>query len=149
MIEKYFLDELEALKKENKELKEEIQKKDNRFLVLEERPQVKLELIKSDAIFKRLDEKGIDLQKIDDEFGTKEVQELIKDLVLYREVKNDSYVAIIRINGKCYGLEKYYDEYKVKPNVYVDFDDAIYNLTDIFYDIVSSEITRRNQEKED
>lgn len=148
MIEQYFLDELKKLKEENERLKKENQEKDNKFIVLEEKPQIKIELIANDALFRKLEGKGIDLQEIIDAYGAQKVQELIKDLVLYKEVKNDNYYAIIKINEKHYGLEKYYDEYKVKPNVYTNLDDAIYyDLTDKFYDIVSSEITRRKQKE--
>ncbi len=147
-LERYFIKQLDELKKENERLKKENQEKDNKFLVLEERPQAKVELIADDALLRILEENNIDLNYIVEEMGVKEVQELIKDLCLYREAKNDNYVAIVKINNLFYGLEKYYDEYKVKPNVYVDLDDAIYyDLTDKFYDVVSSEITRRKQTK--
>jgi len=150
MIEEYFVKELENLKQENQKLREEIHKKDNKFLMLEERPQVNLELIANETLFKKLDEKGIDLNKIVDEMGSKEIQELIKDLVLYKEMKNDDYVAIIRMNNRFYGLEKYYNEYKLEPDVYVDLDDAIYHdLVDKFYDKVQNEINRREKEKKE
>ena len=148
-LEEYFIKQLDELKEENEKLKKENQEKDNKFLVLEEKSQIKVELIANDALFRKLEENDIDLSKILDEMGSDEIKNLIKNLELYREVKNDNYVAIVKINNQYYGLEKYYDEFKLKNRVYVDLDDAIYyDLTDKFYDIVESEITRRNQMKE-
>lgn len=148
MLEEYFIKQMNFLKEENERLKEENQRKDNQFLVLEERPQIKLELIANEPLFKRLEEKGIELKKIVEEYGSREIQELIKDLVLYKEIKNDNYFAIVKINNKYYGLEKYYDEYKFKSQVYVDFDEAVYNdLVDKLYDKVQNEINRRKQEQ--
>jgi len=77
MMEEHFIKQMESLKEENQRLKEENQKKDNQFLVLEERPQIKLELIANEPLFKRLEEKGIELNKIVEEMGSKEIQELI------------------------------------------------------------------------
>jgi len=149
-LEEYFIKQLDELKEENEKLKKENQEKDNKFLVLEEKSQIKVELIANDALFRKLEENDIDLNKIVDEMGSNEIKNLIKNLELYREVKNDNYVAIVKINNQYYGLEKYYDEFKLKNRVYVDLDEVIYyELTDNFYDIVQNELNRRKQEQKE
>jgi len=149
-LEEYFIKQLDELKEENEKLKKENQEKDNKFLVLEEKSQIKVELIANDALFRKLEENDIDLNKIVDEMGSNEIKNLIKNLELYREVKNDNYVAIVKINNQYYGLEKYYDEFKLKNRVYVDLDEVIYyELTDKFYDRVQNELNRRKQEQKE
>jgi len=70
--------------------------------------------------------------------------------VSYDGIANDNYVAIVKINNQYYGLEKYYDEFKLKNRVYVDLDEVIYyELTDNFYDIVQNELNRRKQEQKE
>lgn len=148
-LEEYFIKQLDELKEENEKLKKENQEKDNKFIVLEERPQVKVELIAKDALLRKLEEENIDLNSIVKEMGSKEVQALIKDLCLYRDVKKDNYIAIVKINNSFYGLEKYYDEFKLNNKVFVDLDEAIYDLTDGLYDRVQNELNRKKQEQKE
>ena len=125
MIEEYVLKKLESLEKENAELKAELEKKNNAFLQLEERAEVRLELIGNESLFQKIEEAGFSLKQIVEDMGDSEIANLIKELNLYKEVNSNDHAAVIRVNNKCYGLTKYYDEYRFDDRVYVDLDEAI------------------------
>ena len=125
MIEEYVLKKLESLEKENAELKAELEKKNNAFLQLEERAEVRLELIGNESLFQKIEEAGFSLKQIVEDMGDSEIANMIKELNLYKEVNSNDHAAVIRVNNKCYGLTKYYDEYRFDDRVYVDLDEAI------------------------
>ena len=137
MIEEYVLKKLESLEKENAELKAELEKKNSAFLQLEEHKEIKLELIGNDSLFQKIEEAGFSLKQIEEDMGVNEIADMIKELNLYKEVNSTNHAAVIRVNNKCYGLSKYYDEYRFDDIVYVDLDDAIkYDLVDKLFEKV-------------
>ena len=149
MLEEYVLKKLESLEKENTELKAELEKKNNAFLQLEERDEVKLELIGNESLFQKIEEAGFSLKQIEEDMGVNEIANMIKELNLYKEVNSNNHEAVIRVNNKCYGLLKYYDEYRFDDRVYVDLDEAIRcELVDKLYDKVRIKIKNTEAENE-
>ena len=149
MLEEYVLKKLESLEKENAELKAELEKKNNAFLQLEERDEVKLELIGDVSLFQKIEEAGFSLKQIKEDMGVNEIANMIKELNLYKEVNSNDHEAVIRVNNKCYGLSKYYDEYRLNDRVYVDLDEAIEcELVDKLHDKVRIKIKNTKAENE-
>ena len=149
MIEEYVLKKLESLEKENAELKAELGKKNSAFLQLEEHKEIKLELIGNDSLFQKIEEAGFSLKQIEEDMGVNEIANMIKELNLYKEVNSTNHAAVIRVNNKCYGLSKYYDEYRFDDTVYVDLDDAIkYDLVDKLFEKVRRKIQSIEAENE-
>ena len=149
MLEEYVLKKLESLEKENAELKAEVEKKNNALLQLEERDEVKLELIGDVSLFQKIEEAGFSLKQIKEDMGVNEIANMIKELNLYKEVNSNDHAAVIRVNNKCYGLSKYYDEYRLNDRVYVDLDEAIEcELVDKLHDKVRIKIKNTKAENE-
>lgn len=153
MIEQYVINELENLKEENRKLKEELTKEQNKMVVSIDNPKVyKIELIEKDSVIKKLEESGVDLIKLYDEEGTDKYFELIKDLKLYKDKfkQNDKVVAVVRYNNKYYEMTQYYNDFKLENEVYLDLDSAISNvLVDELYDLLGGYKRQKQREEQE
>lgn len=147
MIEQYVLDELEKYKEENEELKKEIFGLKNKFVVMVDETPKRGELKPIEVIIEKLKENNVEPQKIVDEMGSREIQELIINLELYKEKlpkksncsSREYDKAIVKVGNKYYSMETYYDEYKLEEVVYLTWEDEIYNeLCDEFYERINS-----------
>lgn len=153
MIEQYVINELENLKEENRKLKEELTKEQNKMVVSVDNPKVyKIELIEKDSVIKKLEEADIDLIRLYDEEGTDKYHELIKNLKLYKDKfkQNDKVVAVVRYNNRYYEMTPYYNEFKLENEVYLDLDSAISNvLVDELYDLLRNYKYQKKQEEQE
>lgn len=153
MIEQYVIDELNNLKEENRKLKEELIKEQNKMVVSIDNPKIyKIELIEKSSVIKRLEENGIDLIKLYDEEGTEKYLELIKDLKLYKDKfkQNDNVIAVVKYHNRYYEMTPYYNEYKLENEVYIDLDKAILNeLVDELYDLLRDYKYQKEREEQE
>lgn len=149
MIEQYVLDELKKYKEENEELKRELLIKENiRVQSVKEEP-VKIELIPIDNVVSKLQEKGIDIQKVIDEMGSDAIRDLIIELGLYKNKIIKENCTIVKVDNKYFEFERYYSYgYKLEEQVYIDLKEAVYyELVDDLYDKLNYYI--KNQKKEE
>lgn len=154
MIEKYVLNELDKYKIENAELKSEINRLRNKFIVMVDETPKRGELISIETIIKILEENNIEPKKIVDDMGSDEIRDIILNLKLYKEKSPKKYdssrekdLAVIKIGNYYYSLEKYYSDYKLEERVYITWSDEVYNeLVDELYDKLNEYIRKQAKE---
>ena len=151
MVEQYVIDEIKKLKEENEKLKEELNNEKNKLIVSVECEPYYIELLDKQLIIEKLIENNIDPIKMYEECDTDYYVNTIKNLKLYKgKFKRDKsdIICYVRYNKKYYEMTKYYNDYKIEDEVYIDLELAIYHeLVDELYDLLRD--YKREQEKKE
>ena len=144
MLEEYFIKELENVKRELEESKLKISELENARIKPIKEKGVKLTLIPTENIVKKLLENNIDIKKLVDEWSSDDLLNLIIEQKLYKREK-DYENNVVMINGKYYLEEEHYGGYRYDDNCFINEKEYIYhNLVDELCDNLNRYI--KNQE---